>query len=463
MKFARLLIAGSSGDSGKTLVTLGLISAWRHRGKSVVPFKKGPDYIDPAWLSFASGREVYNLDTWMMGEERTFCSFTKFAKSDGINLVEGNRGLHDGEDARGTHSSASLARLLKTPVILVIPVTKVTRSVAAVVLGMKLLDSEVDIAGVILNKIGGERHENIIRRAIEDETGVPVLGAIPRIKGDILPGRHLGLVTPEEHSQAKQAVSVAGQLIEDSVDLGEIEKIARNAVSLETCRTETVNEPANSFDCRIGYFKGSAFTFYYPENLQVFTDAGCTLIPVDPLVDSGIPDLDALYIGGGFPETHAAALSGNRNFLKSVNKNVDEGLPVWAECGGLMFLARSLSWKGDVFPMSGVFQVDVEMSDRPKGHGYIEAEVACENPFLPVGTRIKGHEFHYSQVKEPYSPETVFSVKRGTGLGNGRDGLIYKNVLGSYMHIHATATPEWAEAVIVKASEYKRYKASKAL
>ncbi len=450
----RLLIAGCGGDSGKTLVTLGLIRTWRHKDIKIVPFKKGPDYIDPAWLTLASGVETHNLDTWMMGREGVLRSFTRYSRPDALNLIEGNRGLHDGGDARGTHSSAVIARLLKTPVVLVLPVNKVTRTAAAFVLGVKLLDENVRIAGVVLNLVGGERHEAVVRRAVEDETGVPVLGAVPRRRREILPDRHLGLVTPSEHAQADQAIEVACSMVRDTIDTDRLLRIAHDTDDLTgTVSAEPVHE-IHDRNIRIGYFAGSAFTFYYPENLEDLKASGSSLVKINPLEAPAMPEIDALYIGGGFPETHAASLSGNQRFMQSVAEAAARGLPVWAECGGLMFLARRLEWRGRSYPMAGVLPVDVKVQERPQGHGYQEIEVDADNPFLRIGTRIRGHEFHYSRVISHAEPPTVFRVRRGTGIGGNRDGIRINNTLASYLHVHSSAAPEWCDGMIKAAMNY---------
>jgi cobyrinic acid a,c-diamide synthase len=450
------MIAGVGGDSGKTLVTLGLIKTWRHKGINTVPFKKGPDYIDPAWLACASGSVVHNLDTWMMGNEGALRSFTTYKRPDSINLIEGNRGLYDGEDIKGTHSSATLAKLLKTPVIVVLPVKKVTRTAAAFVLGLKLLDEDVEIAGVILNLVGGSRHESVVRLSIENETGISVIGAIPRLKEDPLPGRHLGLITPAEHLESERSIETAARLVSDNVDCDRLLEIARQVKPLDYRTEQPENSLVSGRGVKIGYIFGSAFTFYYPENLDIFRESGCDLIAIDPLQVESLPSLDALYIGGGFPETHAAELAANRKFMNSVADFAQKGLPIWAECGGLMFLAEKLVWQNKEYRMAGVLPVDVLMHEKPQGHGYQEVEVDRENPFLEVGTRIRGHEFHYSQVNDGFLQSTIFNVKRGTGLGNNRDGFIKNNVVASYLHVHSAATPEWGIGIIKAAVNYKQ-------
>lgn len=450
------MLAGTGGDSGKTLVTLGLTATWRRQGLTVTPFKKGPDYIDPAWLSLASGTQTRNLDTWMMGNQAVLDSFARNASRDGINLVEANRGLHDGEDSAGTHSSAELSKLLKMPVVLIIPAIKVTRTVAAIALGLQMLDRDVDIGGIILNRVGTSRQEAVIRSAVENDLGLPVLGAVPRIKGELLSSRHLGLVTPEEHSQNRRVIASAAGIISNSVDLKKLKSIAENAPPLQNPHTTSGDPSLPQEGLRIGYFRSPAFTFYYPENLEVIDRYGAVKIPVDPLIDSALPDLDALYIGGGFPETHAASLSSNESFRISVAQAVKKGLPVWGECGGLIFLCRSVHWQGNSYPMAGVFPVDTTLDSKPAGHGYEEVLVDQPNPFLATGTILRGHEFHYSRLTKTnlLNTNTIFDVQRGTGLGNKRDGLIWRNAVACYLHLHALGSVEWFPGLLQAAAQF---------
>jgi cobyrinic acid a,c-diamide synthase len=445
----RLMLAGISGDCGKTLVSLGLAAAWRRKGKTVVPFKKGPDYIDPAWLGIAAGKPARNLDTWMMGSRVVLASFARHAVAGGMNLIEANRGLYDGEDARGTHSSAELSKLLKVPVIVIIPTQKVTRTVAALVLGLQSLDRDVALAGVILNRVATPRQETLIRSAIEESTGIPVLGAISRITGELLASRHLGLVTPEEHRQSRELIDRAADIAGESIDLEKLSLIAEKTEPLEAGVAAPDNCLAPKPGLKIGVFRSAAFTFYYPENLEEIDRNGAVQIPVDPVGDRALPaDLDGLYIGGGFPETHASLLSANESFRRSVCTAAQRGLPIWAECGGLIFLCRSLYWQDSRYPMAGVFPADVVLDKKPAGHGYEEVAVDRRNAFLPTGTVLRGHEFHYSRLESAETLDTVFQVKRGTGTGNGRDGLLYKNVVASYLHLHALASPSWIKGLL---------------
>ncbi len=454
------MIAGTGGDCGKTTVSLGVAAAWRREGLVVAPFKKGPDYIDAAWLSLAAGRPARNLDSWMMGAGTVSRSFIANAVAGGINLIEGNRGLYDGEDARGTHSSAELAKLLGAPVVLVLPAHKMTRTAAAITLGMKLLDPALNVTAVLLNRIATARQESVMRAAIEEETGIPVLGAIPRMDETLLPGRHMGLITPQEHAKTEMAINAAADLIGRSVDL------ARLRVMAETAALNPVSAPAgdecSSMPCdgfsglRIGYFDSPAFTFYYPENLEAMDRAGAIRVAIDPLESSELPALDALYIGGGFPETHAAQLAGNASFRRSVAAAAAHGLPVWAECGGLMFLAQSIHWRDSCYPMASFLPVKIRIGEKPAGHGYEEVVADRANPFVGMGTALRGHEFHYSHVIGAEKLETAFEVRRGIGLGIGRDGIMMNRVLASYLHLHSLASPEWAHGLLRAALEYRR-------
>jgi cobyrinic acid a,c-diamide synthase len=453
------VIAGPAGDSGKTLVSTGLLLAARRAGLAVRAFKKGPDYIDAAWLSWASGHAARNLDTFLMGFERAAASFATHAIDDGINLIEGNRGLYDGLDAQGTHSTAELAKLLQAPVVLAVNCTKVTRSAAAWVLGCQKLDPDVRIAGVILNQVASPRHESILREAIELACGVPVLGAIPRLAGEnVLPWRHLGLFTPEEHPDARGLEARLLGAVEGRLDFDRLFGLAQVAGALPATAPP---EPARSPDgtgLRLGYLRDSAFTFYYPENLEALEATGATLVPVSSLTSSSVPDqLHGLYIGGGFPETHAAAIAANAPFLGSLRDAARKGLPVYAECGGLMLLARTIRWKGESQPMAGVLPFDVEVCERPQGHGYSILKVEWPNPFFPVGLELRGHEFHYSRIVPGENlPPAACAVQRGVGCFQGRDGVIAENVWASYTHLHVLGAPEWAAGFVIAARRFAR-------
>jgi len=450
----RLAVAGLSGESGKTLVSLALLFEAGRKEIPVRAFKKGPDYIDAAWLGWASGRPARNLDTYLMGFDRVARSFARNGIPSGLNLIEGNRGLYDGLDARGTHSTAELAKLLRAPVVLVVNGTKVTRTAAAPVLGCQKLDPEVWIAGVILNQVAGSRHERVMREAIETACQVPVLGVIPRApEGILLSTRHLGLVTPREFAGRDALARNLLDHVASHLEFDRLLAIARRAPPLESPALPAPRSDTGG-EVTIGYLNDSAFSFYYPENLEALRAGGARLAPISALAADTLPvELDALYIGGGFPETHAQELSENSGLLGSIRRAARTGLPVYAECGGLMLLSRALTWRGFRYPMAGVFDFEVVVCDMPQGHGYTELLVDRPNPFFALGTHLKGHEFHYSKiVLDGPEPLTACAVRRGSGCFDGRDAVVSGNVWAAYTHLHALATPEWAQAFMGQAS-----------
>ncbi len=449
----RVVVAGTGGDSGKTLVSLGLSLTWRDEGIPITAFKKGPDYIDAAWLSWASAAPSRNLDTFLMGRRSVRDAFGAHASREGVSVVEGNRGLFDGAGVEGTHSTAELAKLLGAPVILVLDVTKTTRTAGALAMGLARFDADLDLAGIVLNRVAGPRHERVTRAAVEG-VGIPVLGAIPRLRGgDPLPGRHLGLVTVQEHGKLGEVESNLRQVMRSSVDLASIRSLADASAPFSYERAEEAVVPAEPV--RIGVLRDSAFSFYYPENLEALEALGAELVFVSALAHDELPELDGLYIGGGFPETHGAQLAANRPLLGSMATRAAAGLPIYAECGGMMVLARSITFEGDTYPMAGVLPADMVVEPRPQGHGYAEVVVDRDNPYFPAGTRLRGHEFHYSRVADGDGLDSVFAVERGTGSLPGRDGLVVDQVLASYVHLHARGTPAWAEGVVRCARQWK--------
>ena len=441
-----LVIAGLAGGSGKSVVTVGLIAALVRQGKVVVPFKKGPDYIDAGWMKLAAGRSCYNLDPYLMTEHAILRSFHSRSREGDLAVVEGNRGLYDGVNPEGAYSTAELAISLKLPVLLVVNCTKITRTAAAMVLGCLKLDERVDIRGVILNQIATERQRSIIIRAVEHDTGVPVLGAFPRLEKDVFPMRHLGMIPHQEYSGTDRALSLLAKTVSASCDLNRILEIAA-PVNPDGC-TERVEvekqEPGERL--RIGVLQDAAFQFYYSENLEALERAGAEIISINALKDKALPELDGLYIGGGFPETSAKQLADNETFRHSVRQAAEAGLPIYAECGGLIYLGSSIVMHGCEYPLAGVFPIRFGMSDKPQAHGYSIFTVDGPNPFYEHGVEIKGHEFRYSMVLEWQGElkELALKMKRGKGFAEGRDGLTRNNVLALYTHVHAEGTLEWA-------------------
>lgn len=456
--YPRLVIAGLRGGSGKTIISLGLTRAWKNRGLKVVPFKKGPDYIDAGWLASTAKRPCYNLDPFLIGKEHLLSSFISHSEGADFSLIEGSRGLYDGMDEAGTYSTAEVAKTLQAPVILVMDCTKVTRTLAAVLLGVQGFDKKLLIKGVILNRIAGSRHEAVIRQALDKYTDIPVLGAIPLMDEDVFPMRHLGLTPFQEHPQVEQAIEKTTLIISSHLDMDKLLKIGQEARG--GGKRIALSPIAHSLSpiVKLGVIRDSAFQFYYQENIDELKSHGAEIIEISSIAMPQLPDIDALYIGGGFPETHALALAENKGFRNSLNNAVRRGLPVYAECGGLMYLGESLLLKGMEYPMAGIFPISFSLENRPQAHGYSIAEVVNENPFFPEGLTLRGHEFHYSKPvigREAGNFHYAFNMKRGKGLHENMDGLCYKNVLATYTHLHALGAKEWAEGIIKQALKYK--------
>ncbi len=450
-----LVVAGLGGGSGKSVVAVGLAAAFAGQGRQVVPFKKGPDYIDAGWLALAADYPCYNLDPYLMSPEALGYSFRTHVYGRELVIIEGNRGLYDGVDAEGTFSTAELAKTLRLPVLLVVDCTKTTRTVAALVLGCQRFDPEVKIGGVILNRVGTPRHEALVRQAVEQYTGIPVLGAMPRSKEDAFPQRHLGITPCPEHAGAEGAVQALAEKAARYLDLAGIEKMMVPCASeLEAPRPERQGVEES---VRIGILKDAAFQFYYAENLEALTRCGAKLVEINALTAVELPQLDGLYIGGGFPETSAGALSANGSFRVSLKRAAEAGLPIYAECGGLIYLGESMVLGDEVFSLVGLFPVRFGLMKKPQAHGYTVLKVEGQNPYYPAGTEIKGHEFRYSRVEEwtGEAGQLALRMERGVGFVGGRDGLVFKNVLALYTHIHALGTTSWAPALVARAREYR--------
>jgi cobyrinic acid a,c-diamide synthase len=468
----RVVISGLRGGSGKTTLSVGLAAAIARRGLVVAPFKKGPDYIDAGWLAAATGRPCYNLDPHLVGDEWVLPSFLTRCQGADIAIMEGNRGLFDGMDAQGSLSTARVAKIIKSPIILIVDCTKATRTIAAIVQGAKRFERGVYLAGVVLNMIGSKRQEDVIKDAVQGQAGVAVLGAIPRLKGSNMPERHMGLTPWQEHPQVEAAVLEAEELVEKYVNVSAVLSVARSAPVLSMPRKavralRSVTRVAGAGPV-IGVIRDSAFQFYYPENIEELKKRGAQIVEFSALEKKELPELDALYIGGGFPETHAMALADNTIFRDSLKRAVEDGLPVYAECGGLMFLGKEILMDGKTYPMAGVFPLSFSLEKKPRAHGYTEVKVTEKNPFMKRGTVLKGHEFHYS---EPIGGEVllesadkeftfVYEMRRGRGIADGRDGILYKNTLATYTHIHAIGSQAWVDGMLkvatARAAEKKK-------
>jgi cobyrinic acid a,c-diamide synthase len=440
---------------GKTTLSLGLIAAWRNQGKRIAPFKKGPDFIDAGWLGASAGRPCYNLDLFLMEEADIRRSFGQHTNDADAAIIEGNRGLYDGVDESGTFSTARLAKMLDAPVVLIVDCTKSSGTVAAVVLGCRQYDPAVTVGGVILNNVAPGRHESVVRKAIEQSSGIPVLGAVPRLKHGDFPERHMGLTPFQEHPDVDRAVAAAAVIAERYLDLGALWQLAGTAAPVAVPpEPETVDQRADG--PAIGVIRDSAFQFYYPDNLEALLQQGAVIREINALKDGELPDVDALYIGGGFPETQAADLAANESFCRSLKAAAENGLPIYAECGGLIYLGRSLKVGDTTHAMTAVLPVDFVLETRPQAHGYTIVDVSGDNPFFEKGSSFKGHEFHYSRIADTGAlQEMVFTMRRGHGIDGTRDGILYKNVLATFTHLHAVGSPQWANGLVDKAREYR--------
>lgn len=540
---ARICISALSGGGGKTLLSLGLARAFSRQGLAVQPFKKGPDYIDAAWLSLAAGRQASNLDPYFLPPARLRALFRHVMERSGarLALLEGNRGLFDGMDVRGSCATAELARTLDCPVLLSLDCTKMTRTAAALVAGVRNFEPGLRLAGVVLNQVASARHEGILREAITTYTDVPVLGAIPRLRENPLPERHMGLASlcgDELSPQAQEILEKLADVVRDHVDMERVLAIAddlpalpeepdfwdeaawagegavapsgagRSAAchagtafaagagascegaaptgtlsvtsprattpdSTQTGRDEGIVasrcrtlRPADSPEPapRIGYVRDRALWFYYEENLEALRRAGAELVRLSLLDDTPWPELDGLYLGGGFPEDWARELASSPHLARLATL-AGEGLPIYAECGGFMVLASALERDGQRWPMSGIFPVETRFCPKPQGLGYVRADVVLPNPYFPQGSVLRGHEFHYSLCHEPAAVsgrlEHALRLRKGTGMGrdaegHGRDGLVSGRVWAAYCHIFAPAVPGWAPRFVDLARCYRR-------
>lgn len=444
MNVRRLVISGASGGSGKTVLSLGLCRALRRQGLRVAAFKKGPDYIDAVWLARACGQGCTNLDPFFLSGPRLVSLFADTARGSDIALIEGNRGLYDGRDEQGSCSTSGLARLLDAPVLLSLNCTKMTRTAAALLDGLMRFEP-LRFAGVVLAQVSpGSRHESVIRKSIETHTDARVLGTLPRLRPVPIPERHMGLVAADGE-EADACLDSLADIVTANVDLHTIlEASAATALNAEPFWPDQV--PLAGHRPRIGYVQDDVLWFYYKENLEALRHAGADLVRLRLLDDAPWPELDGLYLGGGFPELYPERLAASPR-LADIARLSRSGLPIYAECGGFMILCRTLIVQGVSWPMAGVVPADVEFCPTPQGLGYVEATAIRPNPFHPEGTPWRGHEFHYSRCRTTTDTLTL-QLASGTGMGRtgraGFDGFLCGNTFAAYTHLFAPAVPHWA-------------------
>lgn len=457
---ASLFLSAAHKSSGKTTLSIGLCAALNNRGLAVQPFKKGPDYIDPIWLGMAAGKPCYNLDFYIAGKQETVDDYCHRSRNADICLIEGNKGLYDGLDLDGGNSNAALAKSLQSPVILVIDVRGTMRGIAPLLIGYQVFDPAVNIAGVIANMTGGKRHESKLRAAVEEYTDIPFLGALEKTAALGLSERHLGLIPGYEDPASKQKIAMIAAAVSDNVDLRQLLEISQQAGQIEPASLP-LQRNAKFNGLRIGIARDRAFGFYYPGDLEAFDQNGAQLISIDTRSDKTLPALDGLFIGGGFPERHAAELAANDSLRASIKAAIEAGLPTYAECGGLMYLSRSLSWNGENHAMVGALPANSRMHQRPQGRGYVQlADIDDQHPWMPAAHMAKtlhAHEFHYSSLDGlPKDSRFAYEVLRGTGISQQQDGLIYRNLLASYSHQRNTFANPWVKRFLgfVKSCKY---------
>ncbi len=458
VQFPRITISALRGSSAKTIISLGIINALRKKDYKIIPYKKGPDYIDAAWLSKAAGTECRHLDLYLMKEKGVQEVFYRSHELGAISIIEGNRGLFDGIDIYGTYSTAKIAKLLDVPIVLIVDCTKATNTIASLVLGVQTYDPDIPLKGVILNRIAGKRHSEVIKKSIEHHTNIPIVGEIPNL--DIkMPERHLGLTTVYETGEFNKKLDYLGDIAEQYLDLDKILQIAISVpkVTIPDKSFKKVVTKASEQKINIGIIRDPAFQFYYTDNLEALEKEGGNIRKFNSMKDNQVNDVDILYIAGGFPEVHAKEISENKKFRDSIKRLADAGIPIYGECGAVIYLGNSVDFKGKKYEMCGVFPLDFALKTRPVGHGYSNVEVDVTNPFFPKGTKFKGHEFHYSYPInwKADSMNTAFQVHKGHGLDGDRDGLFKNNVFVTYTHVISTGSPEWARRLIESARKVK--------
>jgi cobyrinic acid a,c-diamide synthase len=438
-----LVIAGTQSGVGKTTLTLGLLAALRRRGLLVQPFKVGPDFIDPGHHSRAAGRVSRNLDGWMLSREANEALFSRQASQVDVAVVEGVMGLFDGYNGLSeAGSTAQVAKWLRLPVLLVVDARAMARSAAALVHGFATFDPELILAGVVFNHVGSAGHLAYLRQALAQLEGIKCWGGLPRNRELAIPERHLGLATAEDHPLDDGYLTQLADLMEAHLDLdGLLAALPRVPLTREE------PQPAAPATVRLGVARDAAFCFYYPENLELLARFGAELVPFSPLSDRELPaDLHGLYLGGGYPELKASQLSANEAMRRAVREGAAAGLPIYAECGGLMYLAEEITdLQGERHPMAGALPLQVRMLPRLKALGYREITLAAAGPLGPPGTRARGHEFHYSELtREPPGLKRLYLIAGRRGGEPAAEGYYCNQVLASYVHLHFGSNPEVA-------------------
>jgi len=443
----RILFAGDRSSSGKTTIVAGLLSALRGRGLAVQSFKVALDYIDPSYHTGITGRWCRNLDGHLMPEKTIREIYAHASDGAEVAVIEGVRGLYEGYDGdRG--STAQIAKMLRSPVILVVDARSITRSAAALVKGYIDFDPNVDIKGVILNKVGSERHAEKAISAIRDHAGIEVVGVIPRDESMHLSMRHLGLIPMLEgerkHTGFAERLDEIRKVVEEGLDIDRILEIAAEAEPLQPLEPDLYRPSSFGDGVRIGIALDEAFNFYYRDNVELIELSGAEVVPVSPIHDPALPEIDGLYIGGGYPELYAEELSVNRSMIASIKKAHEEDIPIFGECGGLMYLCEEIDWDGESRPAVGLVPAKTRMGGR-RIVSYTEGEFLRDCSMGPRGAAFLGHEFHHSELALDDDAEVEYAIRlrRGTGIERGMDGIVEGNLVASYNHFHAASYREF--------------------
>lgn len=456
----RLVIAGVQSGVGKTTLAAGLMAALAKRGYRVQGFKAGPDYIDPGYHTAATGNISRNLDGWMLGEATVRELFVRAAKGADIAVIEGVMGLYDGFGADGrTGSTAQLARWLRAPVVLAVDAKGMAASAAALVLGYQKFDPRLVLGGVVFNRAGGENHYRLLREAVEGAVGVRALGYLEKSAVFQMPERHLGLVPAAEKDGLVPFLDRLAEALARTVDLEGVLEVARSAPPLEN--------PAGSIfpgeqkrDVCIAVARDRAFNFYYQDALDLLSAHGAELVPFSPLDDRALPgEAHGLYIGGGFPEMYLEPLAGNRTMIASITAAFRRGMPIYAECGGLMYLSGGITdFIGNHYPLAGLVPGRARMQKKLAALGYVTAEVLADNILAKKGEVLRGHQFRWSVLEDvPAGVRYAYRLSGGRGVrgGHEQEGIIRNSLLASYLHLHFAARPALAKNFVESCRRYK--------
>ena len=462
-------ISAAHKSSGKTMVSTGLVRALCARGMNVQPFKKGPDYIDPKWLGEAAGKPCFNLDFHTQTHDEIQALFAAKSAPADITFIEGNKGLYDGVDVEGSDSNAAMAKLLDAPVILVVDASGITRGVAPLLMGYRMFDKQVNIQGVILNKVLGPRHEDKLIKAVERYTDIEVLGAVRRDAHLGVDERHIGLIPSNEYADSIERIDMLAEHMERQVNLDRVIEIANAAPAAAPATTKLASpatkDPAvQKFDVRIAVARDAAFGFYYADDLEALQRAGARIVYFNALNDVYLPTCDGLFLGGGFPETQMKKLSANQTLRTRIKAAIEAGLPTYAECGGLMYLSRSISWGDEQREMVGIVPGDAILHPRPQGRGYVRLKPSAAHPWtieISDGNDLPAHEFHHSTLEGLADGLTfAYDVMRGRGVNGTQDGIVMHNMVAGYAHLRDTSRCRWAEPFTAFVRQLKQARGS---